>query len=297
MEILQCYQTKNRSYEKKKSPITPVGILVHSTGSTNKTLKRWVDATEKLGKNLYGNHWNSALATKSMHAFIGYDKEQKIIVANTLPYDRACWGAGKGKNGSANYNPTAFLQFEICQGNNTDADYYRAVIAVAEEYCAYLCRQFGWTAENITSHVEAHRDGLASNHSDPEKWMKCFGDNMAGFRERVAARLENACSQLPPVFFSPSDDMLPEGEMPAEVPAQENGGKEAYDMKNLRNGSRGTQVRVLQWLLNDAKYDAGTIDGIFGSKTLAAVKAFQGVNGLETDGIVGKKTWKALMES
>ena len=68
-------------------------------------------------------------------------------------------------------------------------------------------------------------------------------------------------------------------------------------MKTLRNGSRGTQVRVLQWLLNDAKYDAGTVDGIFGSKTLAAVKAFQGANGLEMDGIVGKKTWKALMES
>ena len=291
MEILQCYQTKNRSYEKKKSPITPVGILVHSTGSTNKTLKRWVDAPEKLGKNLYGNHWNSALATKSMHAFIGYDKDENIIVANTLPYDRACWGAGKGKNGSANYNPTAFLQFEICQGNNTDADYYWSVIAVAEEYCAYLCQQFGWTAAHITSHVEAHKDGLASNHGDPISWMKHFGDNMDKFRARVATRMKAEISPSEGFFEVPSNDMAATEEPIVAPPVV----KEVHKMVTLRKGSTGQQVRVLQWLLNDAKYDAGTIDGIFGSKTETAVRRYQSDNGLDVDGIVGAKTWSALL--
>lgn len=296
LEILQCYQTKNRSYEKKKTPIQPIGILVHSTGATNKTLKRWVDAPERLGKNLYGNHWNSALANKSMHAFIGYDKDQKIIVAHTLPYDRACWGAGKGGNGSANYNPTAYLQFEICQGNNTDAAYYWAVIDIAEKYCAHLCQQFGWTAADITSHSEAHKDGLASNHGDPISWMRHFGDDMNQFRKRVALRLGGEIS--PPAVLSPNPaNTIPqEAEAPTEAPAQENSFKEVYDMKTLRNGSHSTQVRVLQWLLNDGHYNAGVIDGIFGSNTLAAVKAFQADNGLEADGIVGRKTWKMLLK-
>lgn len=296
MEIFQCYQTKNRSYEKKKTAITPIGILVHSTGATNRTLKRWVDAPERLGKNLYGNHWNQTTANKSVHAFIGYDKDEKIIVANTLPYDRACWGAGKGSKGCANYNPHAYLQFEICQGNNTDADYYWAVITIAEKYCAYLCQQFGWTAANITSHAEAHKAGLASNHGDPISWMKHFGDSMDKFRERVAARLGGEISPAVEVSKSPTENTTKPAETIVGSASLVSVSEEVYDMKTLRKGNAGTQVRVLQWLLNAAKYDCGTADGIFGSKTLAAVRAYQSDHDLKADGIVGEKTWKSLLD-
>lgn len=62
----------------------------------------------------------------------------------------------------------------------------------------------------------------------------------------------------------------------------------------LKIGSSGTQVRTLQTKLNNWGYDAGTVDGIFGSKTQAAVKRFQQKNGLVADGIVGSKTAAAL---
>jgi len=42
------------------------------------------------------------------------------------------------------------------------------------------------------------------------------------------------------------------------------------------------------------KYDVGPVDGVFGPKTEAAVKAFQTDQGLVVDGIVGRNTWKAL---
>ena len=62
----------------------------------------------------------------------------------------------------------------------------------------------------------------------------------------------------------------------------------------LRTGSRGDAVRKLQELLNAKGYTCGSVDGIFGSKTKAAVLAFQKANGLGADGIVGPLTWAKL---
>ena len=63
----------------------------------------------------------------------------------------------------------------------------------------------------------------------------------------------------------------------------------------LRTGSRGDAVRKLQELLNAKGYTCGNVDGIFGSKTYAAVLAFQKANGLGADGIVGPLTWGKLV--
>jgi peptidoglycan hydrolase-like protein with peptidoglycan-binding domain len=62
----------------------------------------------------------------------------------------------------------------------------------------------------------------------------------------------------------------------------------------LRLGSTGPDVRRLQQLLIANGFSPGAVDGIFGSKTQAAVMAFQKSKGLVVDGIVGVKTWTAL---
>lgn len=50
----------------------------------------------------------------------------------------------------------------------------------------------------------------------------------------------------------------------------------------------------LQTLLNNKGFPL-TVDGVFGIKTAAAVKSFQLVSKLTTDGIVGPATWEALL--
>src|SRR5690606_25982808 len=65
----------------------------------------------------------------------------------------------------------------------------------------------------------------------------------------------------------------------------------------LRKGSRGSQVITLQKRLNELGYNAGTADGIFGSRTYNAVVAFQRANGLSADGIVGKNTTAKLFST
>lgn len=292
MEILQAYQTKNPSYIRNRS-ITPVGVFVHSTGANNKNLKRYVDAPDRLGKNEYNNHWNKSSADKSVHAWIGYDKNKEVIVAQTLPYDRACWGAGAGSKGSYNYDPQAYLQFEVCQGSNQDADYYWKAIAVAEEYCAYLCKLYGWTADNITSHAEAHKAGYASNHADPISWMKLFGDDMDKFRSRVAMRLNSDKTPVKAPEITVKEN--PEEESKTAQNAKTEGKTVTVELKQLKKGSNGSQAKTLQILLNALGYDCGEADGIFGQRTDGAVKAFQADNKLTADGIVGKNTWTKLL--
>ncbi|MBR3697093.1 MAG: spore cortex-lytic enzyme [Clostridia bacterium] len=59
-------------------------------------------------------------------------------------------------------------------------------------------------------------------------------------------------------------------------------------------GSSGNEVKQIQQKLKSWGYYNGTVDGIYGSKTVEAVKKFQSKNGLTADGIAGKKTLEAL---
>lgn len=61
----------------------------------------------------------------------------------------------------------------------------------------------------------------------------------------------------------------------------------------LLYGSSGDSVKELQKLLNQNGYNL-TADGVFGSKTQAAVKDYQESNGLTVDGKVGEQTMGAL---
>jgi len=59
-------------------------------------------------------------------------------------------------------------------------------------------------------------------------------------------------------------------------------------------GSSGSTVKTIQQKLKNWGYYTGAVDGIYGSKTRAAVVYFQRKNGLTADGIVGNKTLAAL---
>lgn len=66
---------------------------------------------------------------------------------------------------------------------------------------------------------------------------------------------------------------------------------------NLRNGSKGSQVKELQQGLKRSGFFNGKVDGVFGDGTEAALKVFQQKNGLKADGIAGPATFKALKGS
>lgn len=193
LNVIKAHAVNNLCYIAAQR-MTPRGIVVHSTGANNPYLNRYVDAPDVVGANAYGNHWNVPKPGGSkvcVHAFIGYDKNKQISVAEILPLDICCWGVGSGKNGSYNYNP-AYIQFEICEDGLADKNYYNRAFDVAAEYCAELCKVYKIDVSRIVGHCEAYRYGYGSNHADPEHWMKIFGESMDDFRGKVSAILENA---------------------------------------------------------------------------------------------------------
>ena len=202
MKLKKCILTANACYKKnqKMTGLKPTGIVVHSTGANNKTLKRYVQPLKTdtdydliiadIGVNKYGNHWNVGNISKCVHAFIGVNEKGEVETYQTLPLDVCCWGVGSGKKGSYNYNPTARVQFEICEDDLTDKKYFDEAFKEAIEYCAYLCKKFGFGVDKICSHREANLQGYGGNHGDCDHWLKKFGKDMDWFRAEVQKLLK-----------------------------------------------------------------------------------------------------------
>ena len=121
--------------------------------------------------------------------------------------------------------------------------------------------------------------------------------------EVAALMATGAFDKLTAAKYTDSSDLLRRGNVLVTqtkghtVVVLDNGPGIGGNRPTLKKGSKGAQVKTLQNLLIShgyklPKYGA---DGDYGDETVKAVKAFQKDNGLTVDGIVGAKTWAALM--
>lgn len=65
-------------------------------------------------------------------------------------------------------------------------------------------------------------------------------------------------------------------------------------MESIKPGEKGDDVAQLQIRLYEYGKYSGTVDGIFGPFTKAAVEAYQSSKGITVDGIVGSVTFQRL---
>lgn len=191
MNLNKLIFTENACYKAGRK-IKVKGIMVHSTGANNPWLKRYVGPDDgKLGKNQYNNHWNTyhpGGREVCVHGFIGKLADGSIATYQTLPWDHRGWHAG----GSAN---DTHIGFEICEDGLTDKTYFDKVYKEAVELCAYLCKQYGLTEQNIICHSEGYKKGIASNHGDVMHWFPKHGKSMDTFRADVKALLSGSTSE------------------------------------------------------------------------------------------------------
>lgn len=201
---MQCFMRQSTWY--KGAGTTPVrGILWHSTGANNPTLKRYVQPDDNaadraqmlalLGTNANKNDWNHIYHEAGVHAWIGKLASGEVTTVQVGPWDKKAWGCGSGSKGSCN---SGWIQFEICEDGLADADYFNKVYREACELTAYLCKLYGLDPHGTVSyngvnvpvilcHQDSYKLGLGSNHGDVLHWFPKFGKTMADVRNDVAA--------------------------------------------------------------------------------------------------------------
>lgn len=177
--------------------ITPIGIMVHSTGADNPNLRRYVPGNEEIGFNRGGNHWDQSNAewkrkfgeplNKCVHAFIGRLADGSVGVVQTLPWNCRGWHAGLSAGNSR------YIGFEICEDGLADPDYFKATRDAAVELVADLCQLFKLDPMKdgvVLCHAEGFKRGIASNHGDIIHWWSKFNYTMDDFRRDVADKME-----------------------------------------------------------------------------------------------------------
>ena len=97
-------------------------------------------------------------------------------------------------------------------------------------------------------------------------------------------------TQAPPTTAAPTTTRAP---ATTAAPTTTTKPKPAAPPK-LSSGAEGAQVKALQHRLHELGYQVQAADGQFGGETLHSVVAFQKVNRLGRDGVVGPITRKAL---
>ena len=203
---LVCMMTQSTCY-KGTSTMTPKGVLWHSTGANNPTLKRYVQPDDNapnkdelikiIGKNQYGNDWNHINRQAGLNCWIGKLADGTVATVQTMPWNYKPWGCGSGSKGSCN---NGWIQFEICEDGLTDKNYFDKVYKEACEITAYLCKMYnidpkgtvtvnGVKVPTILCHADSYDYKMGSNHGDVDHWFPKHGKSMATAREDVAKLL------------------------------------------------------------------------------------------------------------
>ena len=221
---LVCIQTQSSCYKGTK-PMTVKGILWHSTGANNPNLRRYVQPSDNdpnrrqllsiIGVNNNKNDWNHKAVDAGLNCWIGKLADGTVATVQTMPWNYRPWGCGSGKKGSCN---SGWIQFEICEDNLANKNYFDAAYKEACEITAYLCSMYninplgtvnynGVIVPTILCHWDSYKLGLGSGHSDIYNWFPKFGKSMETARADVAALLNNQEEEDNMVYYKTLNDV------------------------------------------------------------------------------------------
>ena len=296
-----CMMTQSTCY-KGTTTMTPKGVLWHSTGANNTTLKRYVQPDDNapdrdemlalIGINQYNNDFNHINRQAGLNAWVGKLASGEIASIQTMPWNYKPWGCGSGPKGSCN---NGWMQFEICEDSLNNKSYFDAVYHEACELTAYYCKMYGLNPKGtvkyngvdvpvILDHATSYKLGLGGNHGDVQHWFKRYGKTLDDVRNDVAALM--------------TEDM-PAPSKPTVTPAPTV--EEMYRVRKSWADSK-SQIGAYRNLDNAKKAcnEAGAEYKVYNSKgeqVYPEVKVKPDASKINTSAIDEKKMWDYFLKS
>lgn len=282
------------NWEKAKSEIDFVILrLGFGQKSLDKQAKRNITELNRLGIP-YGVYWFSYAYTVEMarneaKSAIAYLEELGAKLSYPVYFDWEYDSRDTAVRNGVNVSGTLLrnMATAFCEEIKA-AGYYPGIYANPD----YIDNHFGkdifgkydlWLAQYA-----------ASTNREANIWQYSCQGKVAGIDGNVDM---NRCMVDYPSIIKAKEE--PKAEVKEETKAEPKGESTVnIELNVLRKGSEGEQVKALQRMLYALGYDLGEnpIDGKFGSKTDAAVRAYQKKNGLTVDGVVGQNTWNKLLK-
>jgi hypothetical protein len=296
--------------------LTPSAFLAKAAGPAQAGQQAYqVPASVALGQAILESAWGESSLTKEGHAFFGVKctpgRDNGPLTSRCLrKVTRECRPDGTC------FNVTAYFR-----GYRTDADSFKDHGLLLRSKSRYT-PAFRYTTNPDQFIREVAKAGYATDPayaskiitlmrkynlyrydrpgSPPASSWPVLKQGSSGFRVTVAQQLLTAGGQrvaadgafgaktrTAVVAFQRSHGLIADGIVGTNTWTK-------LTAPTVRSGSSGAAVRAAQAALRARGY-AVSVDGVFGAKTKAAVVALQHKSGLAADGIVGPRTWRALV--
>ena len=126
-----------------------------------------------------------------------------------------------------------------------------------------------------------------------EMWQYSSTKEVSGIGKKIDVNISEIKPSVYPVKKSEPKKEEPKKEVKKKKRVYPEIPKKGF----FKLGDKGTNVKRLQTLLNKAGFKCGKVDGVYGEKTVSAVKKLQKKYGLKQDGLYGKKTHEALKKA
>ena len=242
-----------------------------------------------------GNYFKNNKPKASAHYFVDDD-----VIVNSVPDDYIAYAVGGKKynnNGGKYYGVctnTNSLSIELCDTKrNGKSDLSSETRKNAIELARHLCKKYKIDKNHIIMHYQVNGK-LCPKYfvEDTKAWKKFKDDIFAETNKLVTIPTvinANLVKEMQKALNSAYKlKLVIDGKLGEKT-------KTAIKTYLIRNGSKGAYAKWVQKRLNAKGYNI-KVDGVFGSKSVAALKKYQKAKGLTVDGVCGYDTVYELIK-
>lgn len=147
---LKKYQTENGCYKAAK-PISKIqGIVIFCTDLNDPHLNAYVDYHTELGFDKEKRHWNNSRNIDMPHDFIGYNKNDEVVIINTIPYGYSCFLNSDSDTAEHKSLLDNYIKIYICKDSCQNQDYFdKAVGGALVNLCSEFCIKYSLNTNKI----------------------------------------------------------------------------------------------------------------------------------------------------